>query len=397
MAKPILMPQVGQDIETGKIVEWLVQVGDSVKKGDIIATVESEKAAFDLESYETGYILKLLYEPGDEAKVLEPIAYIGAKDEIVTSTEEITETAKKEVIPKADMTRVKLKILASPLAKRIARENDIDLNEITGTGPNGRIVKRDIEAYLAAVKIKEPALQVNDTKISQTEVSLDAERGDSEIPFSRMRQKIAERLQKSKQTIPHFYLFIDVDMTAALAWRIAINQRVDSKISINDLLIKVTASAITKFPGINGHVMDDKFIQRKDINIGMAVSVEEGLLVPVIPNGNKKSIEEISVLARKNSENARKGILSATSIATFTISNLGMHAINAVLPIINPPECAILGVGKTEKRIVPLENSTFAVRDYMTLTLACDHRVVDGIYAARFLNQIKDNLENLNL
>lgn len=402
MAKPILMPQVGQDIETGYIGEWLVKEGEFVNKGDIIASVESEKATFDLEAYESGYIIKLLFEPGNEVKVLQPIAYMGEKDEVIDEVDKSIEMQQVELSQKVSREEKqkaegRSKIFASPSAKRIARDHNIDLTQIVGSGPSGRIIKKDIELFLKSVMSKEAELKVDDSKISEPVVLQSTHAEDVEIPFSKVRQKIAERLLRSKQTIPHFYLFIDVDMTAAVAWRSAYNQKATLKITVNDLIIKATAAALRQFPKINGHVLDQKLIQRKEINIGIAVSVEDGLLVPVIANVDQKNIQQINQLSQKNIEGAKRGSLSTPSVSTFTVSNLGMHGINSVLPIINPPECAILGVGKIEKRVVPLANNAIGIRDYMTLTLACDHRAVDGTYAAQFLDRIKNNLENFAL
>ncbi|MBN2090722.1 2-oxo acid dehydrogenase subunit E2 [candidate division KSB1 bacterium] len=393
MSKPILMPQVGQDIETGFLGEWHVKVGDYVKKGDIIATVESEKAAFDLEAYESGYILQLLFQPGDEVKVLQPVAYVGEKDEIIepdTTALKRSPEALPPKLPAATVTEQKSKIMASPSARRVAREQAIDLSQITGSGPSGRIIKRDLSPFLSNPAGDE---QLSPMKTAEIELPLKKDE-DHEIPFTRMRQKIAERLLKSKQTIPHFYLFITVDMTGVLAWRLAYNQTATFKISINDLIIKATAAALRQFPKMNSHIVDQKIILRKDIHIGIAVTVEDGLLVPVIPNTDQQTVQQISQLSRQNIEAAQKGNLSNLHNATFTISNLGMYHIQAVLPIINPPECAILGVGNVEKRLVPLDNNTIGIRDYLTLTLAGDHRAIDGSYAAEFLNQVKQNLEN---
>ena len=399
MAHPILMPQVGQDIQTGFIGEWLVKEGDYVNKGDIIATIESEKATFELEAYKSGYVIKLLFESGEEAKVLETIAYLGERNEKIKNGNIVfnikADTSQQFFLPsKSEESKNPLRIFASPSAKRVAAEHKVDLTKVKGSGPNNRIVKSDVLLFLESLETGESKLKVIDVRASESFAYKSVE-NDIEIPFTRVHQKIAERLQKSKQTIPHFYLFMDVDMTAVLAWRSAYNQNSEFKITVNDLIVKATATALTYFPMINGHVLDQKFVQCKDINIGIAVPVKDGLLVPVIPNVNQKNFQQINQISRKNIELAKQGTLSTFSSATFTISNLGMYNVNAIIPIINPPECAILGVGKIEKRVVSLVNNTIGIRDYMTLTLACDHRVVDGIYAAQFLDRIKTILEHL--
>ncbi|MFC1613858.1 dihydrolipoamide acetyltransferase family protein [Gemmatimonadota bacterium] len=407
MARPLLMPQVGQDIETAVIVRWLVREGDSLKTGQIFVEVESEKAAFEVEAEESGTVLKLLYEEGEEARVLEPIAYVGEPGEKLGDTEASEADAtrdglktveKKVAVEEEEERSGETKVFAAPAARRLAREHSIDLSAIKGSGPKGRIVKNDVlaavssagspkTAELEALKVKHPAVQ--DVKKAPGE--------DREIPFSRMRKKIAERLTLSKQTIPHFYLFIDVEMSAALAWRVEFNSESQAEVTINDIIVKAAASALAEYRDINAHVAEGSHILRKNINIGVAVSTEEGLLVPVIHDADRKDILEISQVSGENANAARKGILKAGSAGTFTISNLGMFGISSFLPIINPPECAILGVGGIEKKAVPLDDSNIGVRDIMTLTLACDHRVVDGAYAAAFLKIIKRKLEETDL
>ena len=395
MAKPILMPQVGQDIATGYIGEWFIKPGDLVQKGDVIATVESEKAVFEVEAYDAGTVLKLLYEPGAEVKVLEPIAYLGEAGENTESyeaaaavTESVEEGSLVPIEPTIETPAAETdsRLLASPSARRLAREHGVELAQITGSGPGGRIIKRDVLAMVNRQPASQPAGEVTTEGVSASR----------ELPFSRLRQIMSERLRHSKQTIPHFYLFIDVDLTAALAWRAATNQKLISKISVNDIMIKATGLALLQFPRLNSHILPDKIIQYEEVNIGVAVSVEDGLLVPVIPAVNQKSLEEISQTARENAETARQGRFKTANSATFTISNLGMYAMKAFLPIINPPECAILGVGKAEKRVVPLNENAIGIREMVTLSLAVDHRAVDGQYAAQFLNLLKANLENCN-
>ncbi len=390
MAKPIIMPQVGQDIETGVIVEWCVKENDEIKKGDVVAIVESDKATFEVEAYESGTLLKILYKAGDDAKVLEPIAYIGQPGEKIEQEPQISTTAPPAGPTAEQKSENKIPQTAkpgasvSPSAKRIARERQIDLAEIKGTGPGGRITKQDVLAAAGAAIEEQPCA-------SET-ANLAA--GDEEIPFSKMRKRIAQRLTHSKQTIPHFYLFLDVDMTAACRWRADYNKKAQVKITFNDMIVKAAALALTKFRQLNAHMAEDKLILRKDINIGTAVAVDDGLIVPVVPNADQNDIEQISRISAENAEGAKKGLLKAQALGTFTVSNLGMYSINGFLPIINPPECAILGVGNIKKSAVVLEDGSIGAGDIMTLALASDHRTVDGTVAAQFLNTIKDNLEN---
>lgn len=405
MAKPLLMPQVGQDIETAVICKWLVKEGDKLNVGDIYVEVESEKAAFEVEAEAAGTVLKLLYEEWDEVKVLEPIAWVGepgekpedagAGDSEVKQDRHEAEEEKKAV--REENSSGDDKILAAPAARRVASEHGIDLGTIRGSGPGGRIVKADV---LAAVAAAESTRSAEATEQKESKQPIPAEHKsldvDTEIPFSKIRKKIAERLTLSKQTIPHFYLFGEVNMSAALAWREKFNRESGGKVSINDIIIKAAASALTEYRGVNAHVIDDKQILRKQINIGVAVSTDDSLLVPVIPNADSMDIKQLSALAAENARNARKGLLKAGAVGTFTVSNLGMYAVNAFLPIINPPECAIMGVGSLQKKVVLGVVAGIDTCDMMTLTLACDHRVLDGAYAAGFLGAVRKNLEEFS-
>lgn len=384
MATAVLMPQVGQDITTAKIVEWLKKENDRVEKGDIIAVVESEKAAFDVEAYESGVLLKTLYAEGQEAEVLTPIAYIGKPGEEVEeaaakskAADEAKPTASAGKTTPVQVTEPGPGIAASPSARKFARERGINLATVAGTGPGGRITKKDV---LAAVS-------------GQTAAPEEAGQDDTVILFSPMRARIAQRLTHSKQNIPHFYISMDVDMSQALAWRQKHNDKVQAKVTITDMVTKAAAAALAEFPKINAHVQADRIILKKAINIGVAVSVEDGLIVPVITDANTKSIDEISSMSRQNAEAARAGRHKPQGPGTFTITNLGMYAVDTFVPIINPPECAILAVGAIAKKPVAV-GEELAVREMMTMMLACDHRAVDGTYAAQFLERIKHYLEN---
>jgi len=348
-------------------------------------------------------ILKILYSAGERARVLEPVAYIGEPGE---SLEHI------RLHEKADISAIDMKpspegmksqraehgrakVMASPSARRIARELGVDLAAITGTGPGGRICKKDVMETVAHV----PCTSTAETsgrviKPSLSRVTLCDSDDKTEIPFSKTRRSIADRLTLSMQTIPHFYLTTDVDMTPALAARKTYNRNTETRISVNDMIIKATAMALTEFPRLNAHVAADRLIVFKHINIGLAVSTDEGVLVPVIPDADKKDIGEISRLLRDIIQRAEKGVLKTQSTGTFTISNVSMYLVTGIFPIINPPECAILGVGGITKRVVPVGDTETSIRDTMTLTLACDHRAVDGEYASRFLKVLKKHLEH---
>ncbi len=395
MVKPINMPQVGQDLETAIISEWCIEENDKVEKGDVIAVVESDKASFDVEAFDSGTILKLLFDEGDEAAVFKPIAYYGDPGDIVdeapnteNSTGLISKSTDSQVEVNAQTETITKAILATPVVKRIAKEHNIDILSVSGSGPNGRILKEDI--------LKFAEIDLNGSQESNG-VSSCSQSGDQRIEYSKMRQKIANRLVESKQQIPHFYLFMDVDVTELILWRQEKNKVVDNgdKISINDILILAVAKTLKKFPQLNTHVSQSHLVLKSDINIGIAVSLEDGLIVPVLEHADEKEIEKISVESREIIESARKGKLKSNAQGTFTISNLGMYPINKFIPIINTPEAVILGVGKAEKKVVPTESAGFGVKDILTLTLACDHRAVDGALGSQFLEELKSCLENI--
>lgn len=375
-----MMPQVGQDIETAKLLEWHKQENDQVSRGDIIATVESDKASFDVEAFAEGVLLKHLYEEGDEVKVLTPIAYLGEPGEAMPDDTPPVDPSlssapsppgQAPVGPEAEMGQPGVK--ASPSAKRVARKKGIDLASLEGSGPGGRITKEDV---LAAANAQGP----QDTE-------------DEVIPFSPLRTRIAERLTRSKQTIPHFTLFADIMMTEALAWRRRFNEQQGTKVTVTDLLIKATALGLKEHPQMNAHVETDRIIRKQHINIGVAVSLPDGLAVPVIADADTKSLVQISQASRQNAKAMRQAKLLSDAIGTFTVSNLGMFGIDRFVPIINPPECAILALGRAQQR-PGVVNGSVCVCDIMCATLACDHRAVDGAVAAGFLETIKHSLED---
>lgn len=387
---PIVMPQVGQDIPTGTIVEWLKQENDPVEKGEEILVVESEKASFEVEAEQSGILLKILCHEGEEVEILQPVGYIGqpgekfdrqpadttAEPEPATPTAE--QAGQEQPMPATEASAPPEKTLASPAVRRLAREKGVELAGILGTGPEGRILKEDV---LAATEARPANAPDEDTE-------------DIIVPFGKVRKGIARRLTLSKQTIPHYYVFVDVDMTEAQQWRRSFNAAHGTRITVTDLIIKAAAAALRSFPHLNAHVDDQQVVIKKNINLGVAVSVDDGLLVPVIADADKRSLTEISELSKKNAESARRGAMSVGPLGTFTISSLGMFGVKQFVPIINPPECAILAAASVEPRVVPLTDG-IGVRDIMTLTLACDHRAVDGADAAGLLGEIKNNLQKI--
>ena len=412
MAKPILMPQIGENIKTGTIIQWLVKEGDPFSKGDVIVVVESEKATFEVEAYESGVIQEVLYSNGDEAEVLKPIAYFAQPDGVIEESSRAGQKAAAEPEeqrrpdfsrekPISQVQKAESGKFASPSARRLAREHGIDLSGISGSGPRGRIIKEDVLAAIASAAPveQEPMVAQASLPVVPTPEMTEAPRAervlmeDTEIPFSKMRKVIADRLTRSKQTIPHFYLFNEVDMTEALIWRKEYNEKNQIRVTVTDMIIKAVASALSEFERMNAHADSEKIILKKNINIGVAVSVPDGLLVPVIPDADQKDIREINQVCMRNAEAARRGSLRTPATGTFTITNLGMYSVSRFLPIINPPECAILGVGSIEKKVVAIGNGIY-IRDIMPLCLACDHRAVDGVYAAQFMSRVKELMES---
>ena len=334
-------------------------------------------------------LLKILCDEGEEVEILTPLAYIGEPGEAMPEEQpgespiavQKAETAFVTPAAKAtEATPSAGRLFVAPAARRIAHEHGLDLCSVVGTGPHGRIVKRDVLAALS------------DAAPPQMQEALTE---DTVIPFSKMRQRVADRLTLSSQTIPHFYLSVDVDMSDAQKWRETFNLDHSVHLSITDLIIKVTATAFSNFPHMNAHVDARSMVLKGHISIGVAVAVDDGLLVPVIADADKRGLLEISELSKKNAEAARQGVIAASGVGTFTISSLGMYGIDSFLPIINPPECAILGVGTIRRRAVSVDDEV-GMREVMSLTLGCDHRAVDGTYAAQFLNKIKERLEKIS-
>lgn len=414
MAYPILVPQVGQDLTEGKILEINVNVGDQVKVGDMVATVESDKAAFEVEAFEEGTVLKICYGEGDWGTVLEPLMFVGTAGEVLDDAETPLPTAEVssereaggEVIELAAVANTVGKLRSSPLARKIAVLEGLDIAQMAGTGPHGAIVKRDVLAVLEAsaqgikdAKVASKPIEPisTETPVDRAPVALvpDAEDGDQEIPHSRMRQIIADRLVASKQNVPHFYLQAEVDLTELLVRRKAFNESTGCKVTVNDILVRCSALTLMEHRELNAHVTNTSIIRKADINIGVAVSVKEGLMVPVVAGADRMDTLQISSEIRTLAEAARRGVSKMGAPGTFSISNLGMFGVN-VLPIINPPEAAILGVGPTKEQVRSVRGGLH-VRQIMTLNLSADHRAVDGGIAAVFLSRLVEVIETFKL
>ncbi|MFW6154941.1 MAG: dihydrolipoamide acetyltransferase family protein [Planctomycetota bacterium] len=383
---PVNMPQVGQDIAKATIIEWLKAEGDPVAAGEVIAVVESEKASFEVEADTDGVLLKRLYDAGDEGPVLEPIAWVGRPgDSVDDAAEAASETppasAPAATAPATVAAPMTERLAVSPVARRLAAAHDVDLSTLTGTGPGGRIVKADVLAAAESPAAESPAAAPADA-LPET---------DTEVPFDRMRATIARRLTRAARTVPHFSIAVDVDMTDANRWR-KTPAAGGVKITVTDIIIHATARALREYARLNAIVDETKLTLKPRVNIGVATAVDNGLLVPVIADAHVRSLSEIAVASREAAETARRGTLTSTAAGTFTVSSLGMYGVGRFTPIINAPECAILAVAAITPRVVPV-GEAIGVRQMMTLTLACDHRAIDGPYAAAFLNRLKTALE----
>lgn len=418
MAEIIRMPRLSDTMEEGNIVEWLVKVGDKISTGDVLAEVETDKATMELESFDEGVLLYIGVEKGS-VPVDDIIAIIGKEGEDVEAIlKEAGDTApakeeKKEAVkevssapateapvpssppaavstpaPAAVSSDTNGRIKASPLAKSMANEKGFNLADIPGTGDGGRITKRDVENFT-------PAAAVQTGSVSDS-ISLPAEKmayGDH--PVTQMRKVIARRLGESKFSAPHFYLTVEINMDKAIEARKQINESGDVRISFNDFVVKACAMALVKHPEINSSWFGDKITVHEAVNIGVAVAVEDGLLVPVINNADKKTMSYINHEVRSLAKKAKSKKLQPQEMSgnTFTISNLGMFDIEEFTAIINPPDACILAVGSIIKKPI-VKGDQIVVGNMMKVTLSCDHRVVDGAKGAVFLKTLKANLEN---
>ncbi|MBM9545763.1 pyruvate dehydrogenase complex dihydrolipoamide acetyltransferase [Leptospira sp. 201903074] len=448
MAKIQEMTQLSPTMEEGTIVKWLKQEGDSVSPGDIIAEVETDKAVMEMEAFETGVILKILHTEGAKLKVGEALAVIGKPGEDINSLlagipqrttaapttpkaakpKEDTKPSPKNQTPESNADSVAvspvketntvtsqpklqtpnpkengasatvsanrgtLRVLASPLAKSIAIEHGIDLHTVIGTGPEGRITKNDV-------------LDTLNKGTSSSHSSVKPNRTDEVVTLNGMRKTIAKRLTESKQNLPHFYLNVDVNAKAMESFRAdllefqkQLDPELQVKVSLNDIIVKATAAALRLHPKVNASFQGDSILQFGRVDVGIAVSLDGGLLTPVIRNADGKSILQISKEVKELAKKARERKLKPEEFSngTFTISNLGMYGISRFTAIINEPESAILAVGSVEEKPV-VENGAVVAGRVLSLTLSCDHRVIDGAVGAEFLKTLKTLLERPSL
>jgi pyruvate dehydrogenase E2 component (dihydrolipoamide acetyltransferase) len=409
MEEVVLMPRLSDTMTEGVIASWQKNVGDVVKKGEVLADIETDKATMELESYKDGILLYQGAKAGEKILVNDLLCIIGkdgldvaaivtglkaGASAVSTPVVETTPAAPAAPVAVAEQAVVNSgRIFASPLAKRIAAEKGIDLKFVKGSGDNGRITKIDIDQYVPASTVA-PAAPVAQSAAPVVSNAVAGQVSFTDVPVSQMRKVIAKRLSESLFTAPHFYLTMQIDMDAAIAARTKINEVASVKVSFNDLVVKATAMALKKHPKINSSWMGD-FIRYNDhINIGVAVAVDEGLLVPVVRFADGKSLSQIGAEVKDFAQKAKDKKLQPSDWegSTFTISNLGMFGIDQFTAIINPPDACILAVGGISQEPV-VKNGQVVPGNIMKLTLSCDHRVVDGATGAAFLQTLKQLLE----
>ncbi|GGE24941.1 pyruvate dehydrogenase complex dihydrolipoamide acetyltransferase [Psychroflexus planctonicus] len=422
----VTMPRLSDTMEEGTVATWLKKVGDTIEEGEILAEIETDKATMEFESFYAGELLHIGIDEGESAPVDDVLAIIGpsgtdvdavlksiksggssakkaSKDNKDKKEKTEDETSKEDSSSESSSTKKKdgERIFASPLAKKIAEDKGYDLAEIEGTGENGRIVKKDVESYKPkASSAKEEQPKAEDKASAKEEKPVETyvpagEESFEEVKNSQMRKTIAKRLLESKNSAPHYYLTVEVNMDNAMVSRKQINEMPDTKVSFNDLVIKASAMALRKHPQVNTQWKDDVMRYAKHIHIGVAVAVDEGLVVPVLEFADQQTLSQIGNNVKSLAGKARNKKLQPQEMegSTFTVSNLGMFGITEFTSIINQPNSCILSVGTiVEKPVV--KNGEIVVGNTMKLTLACDHRTVDGATGAQFLQTLKTYLEN---
>lgn len=412
--KVVTMPRLSDTMTTGTVATWLKKVGDAVKEGDILAEIETDKATMEFESFNAGTLLYIGIEEGGSAPVDSILAILGPAGTDVSGIAAnfkvggTTEAPKAEENKPVEVSQATVgstpnnnesgRIFASPLAKKIAQEKGINLSQVNGSGENGRITKSDVENFVPGTAKETPAQAVAQATSAVAAVKPFVPAGEvfqEEVKNSQMRKVIAKRLAESKFTAPHYYLTIELDMDNAIASRNAINGLPETKVSFNDMVIKASAMALKKHPQVNSQWKDEATIINHHVNIGVAVAVEDGLVVPVLKFTDQMSLTQIGTSVKDMAGRAKAKKIQPAEMegSTFTISNLGMFGIQSFTSIINQPNSAILSVGAiVEKPVV--RNGQIVVGNTMTVTLACDHRTVDGATGAQFLQTFKAFMEN---
>lgn len=395
MAYNILMPKLGLTMQEGTVSRWLKKEGDEVKKDEPIVEIMTDKITNQMEAAHSGILKKILVEEGQTAKVSEVIGIIADPNEEVTDipedkkyTKEQSPDSIRRVTQDEEKESSSKRLRISPAARRLAKEKGVVLEKVVATGPAGRIMLEDVKRYLEKQISKEETVkgELQEEKNKEAEV----------IPLRGMRKIISDRMTQSWHNSPHVTITMEADMTEAAVLREKIKQKYNRKITFTDLIVKACAKGLKDFPMINATLENEKIKQFKEINIGVAVALDDGLIVPVVFSADKKGLFKISEEVKALVEKARKGELSSDKVkdGSFTVTNLGMYGVDVFTPIINPPESAILGIGRITRKPVVCENNEIKIKPMMWLSLSFDHRLIDGALAAQFLSRVKDYLED---
>jgi pyruvate dehydrogenase E2 component (dihydrolipoamide acetyltransferase) len=423
MAEVVTMPKLGFDMAEGVLVRWVIAEGGSVKRGDVLAEIETDKATVEVESAFTGVVHKHLADEDDVLPIGVPIAVIGDAGEEINldailpdadgespeieepaaeSEIEVTEEQSVDVpAPHLDQPQTQYqlpgRIKASPVARRMAEQNGLDLTAITGSGPGGRIVKADIEAFLSKPQL--PTIPSPPEESEQIPIfsPIGPPPPDTTVPTTKLRQAIGRRLVEAKQQLPHFYVTHEYDVAPLMALRKEINNMLDGsseKLSVNDFIVKAVALALRQFPNLNASLVGTDVIQHGQVNVGVAVAVPGGLLTVVVKDTDRKSLRQISIETKEMAKRARDGKVRPTDIegSTFSTSNLGMFNVEEFIAIINPPEAAILAIGSAKQTPVVIDGE-LSIGWRMKTTISVDHRISDGAEAAQFMQALGSYLE----
>ena len=417
MATELKMPQMGYDMEEGTVVRWLKEEGATVQKNEAVAEIETDKAVVEFESESEGVLISIIAPEGTVVPVGETIAVVGNAgenagpitvntDDTIEEPEQLNEievpTPQEPSVFEPEPAKTGTRVIATPIARRIADEMGISLSEVVGSGPGGRITKRDVETFEPSGDIQ--SIEARTDAVShQTKTKPEIDSPSSiptggKIPLSRMRQQIARVTVRSKTEKPHFYVSAEIDMSKAMALRKQVNDQLSDqgvRVTVNDLIIKASIETLKKYPKFNSYYEEDGIQENESINIAVAIAEEEGLIVPAILDCGDKSLKQISEMVKDLAKRSSNGTLSPQEYTggTFAISNLGMYDVSSFVAIIHPPQSAVLAVGTVSQKPV-VKDGEITIGQIMTATLSADHRIVDGAEGAEFLIQVKGLLES---
>jgi len=414
----VIMPKMGDAMEEGTVVKWLKAIGDQVAKNEPIAEIETDKATVEVTADYVGTLSKRFAGEGESVAIGKPLAVITGEGEVADESDaapapvpaaaqgkaeggETTHGAIAESPAPAPAPAEGERLKVSPLARRIAQEHEIDLHGVRGSGPNGRIVREDVEAALRAPQAASAPAAPSPAPVANAPVQPPApqvEDGDERVPLSRMRTAIARQMSTSKSTIPHFYVSAEVDMTEALSWRKRLNAAAAAdgyKITVNDMIVKAAALALVKYPNLNASFGGDHIVMHKHVNVSIAVALKEGLIAPVVRDVDKKSLGTVARETNDLVSRARAGKVTPAEYSggTFTVSNLGPFGVDTFIAIVTTPQGGALAVASSAQKAVVIDGE-IVIRDRMNITLSADHRITDGAEGAQFIGEVRRLLEN---